>query len=614
MEPEQTPIPDGVSPCPDASAGLELIVRGAGLLQSAPTSVLSAQELRETVAAVAQARSRLDAGYLHLLASLDARDEAVPGASVGKGGATFLIHRMKVSPGQAAREVRLAHALDVDGGGISPQAGRDADPAGPGLPRMGGALAAGEVTLGHAQVAVRCLSRLPDRYLTTVAEDGLSGAARVDAFLTEHARSVSPEVLSRIAQHLLAALLPQDDTYAKDTYERRYLSMGTDPTGMIIGSFALDPAAGARFRAVIEAIVKTQRLDPSAGLTPEGADGQGDRQGDGQVAGEQQETLPLRDERSAGQRRADALDQLCHDAIRGVSGSAAGAQVVVVATPGQLADALAAQPAPLGPDGTPLRPPSTLPDAPAPHPGEPGAAFRQPHPVSACGQDPCGLHPTGAGEDGPGRPGSPGGPNRRQRRSHQRGHRAAHSHDGGARTGPVATGLAVDISSGSPIEASTLALYLCTAVLTGIALDDNGAVLAHGRTRRFATPAQLRALTARDQGCVAPGCGLPPSRCDAHHVIWWRNGGRTDITNLVLLCPRHHAAVHAGIWQLHIIDGVPWLIPPRWADPTRTPRRNSVPNAYQHARALSQQLRDTQLTLDLDLPDGGAPRDPDEPP
>ncbi|MGI8692315.1 MAG: HNH endonuclease signature motif containing protein [Geodermatophilaceae bacterium] len=42
----------------------------------------------------------------------------------------------------------------------------------------------------------------------------------------------------------------------------------------------------------------------------------------------------------------------------------------------------------------------------------------------------------------------------------------------------------------------------------------------------------------------------PPAWCDAHHVIGWYHGGRTDLSNLVLLCRRHHRAVHRGVWSI----------------------------------------------------------------
>ena len=47
---------------------------------------------------------------------------------------------------------------------------------------------------------------------------------------------------------------------------------------------------------------------------------------------------------------------------------------------------------------------------------------------------------------------------------------------------------------------------------------------------------------ARDQHCRFPGCAA--TRCDAHHVRHWAHGGETTLSNLVLLCRRHHRAVH----------------------------------------------------------------------
>ena len=49
--------------------------------------------------------------------------------------------------------------------------------------------------------------------------------------------------------------------------------------------------------------------------------------------------------------------------------------------------------------------------------------------------------------------------------------------------------------------------------------------LAVGRTARTATPAQRRALAARDQGCIIPGCGIPAEACQTHHVQDWAAGG-----------------------------------------------------------------------------------------
>ncbi|MFZ0158738.1 MAG: HNH endonuclease signature motif containing protein, partial [Kineosporiaceae bacterium] len=165
-----------------------------------------------------------------------------------------------------------------------------------------------------------------------------------------------------------------------------------------------------------------------------------------------------------------------------------------------------------------------------------------------------------------------------------------------------APGLATDLATGEALDPGTFSRFLCDALLDPTLFDDNGAILAQGLTSRLATTAQRRALIARDRGCIVPGCTAPVTWCDAHHVVWWRHGGPTDIDNLVLLCARHHTAVHAGHWQIQMIDGIPWVLAPRALDPTRTPRRSTLWRAEHQARQLGQYLRDRQLHLDLPGP------------
>ena len=71
-----------------------------------------------------------------------------------------------------------------------------------------------------------------------------------------------------------------------------------------------------------------------------------------------------------------------------------------------------------------------------------------------------------------------------------------------------------------------------------------------GRASRTVSPAQRRALTIRDRGCVFPGCDRPPGWCDGHHIVHWADGGPTDLANLALLCHHHHKAMHEGGWTM----------------------------------------------------------------
>ena len=88
----------------------------------------------------------------------------------------------------------------------------------------------------------------------------------------------------------------------------------------------------------------------------------------------------------------------------------------------------------------------------------------------------------------------------------------------------------------------------CDAGLVRI-IERDGRPLSVGRKRRTISPAMQRALVARDHGCRFPGCARTRG-VDAHHVKHWAHGGKTELTNLVLLCWTHHRLVHEGGWSV----------------------------------------------------------------
>lgn len=73
-----------------------------------------------------------------------------------------------------------------------------------------------------------------------------------------------------------------------------------------------------------------------------------------------------------------------------------------------------------------------------------------------------------------------------------------------------------------------------------------------GRSTRLASPAQRRALRALYATCAIPGCQVRYDRCKLHHVVWWRNGGRTDLRNLLPVCAHHHSKIHDGGWDVSL--------------------------------------------------------------
>ncbi|MFD3399304.1 DUF222 domain-containing protein [Kribbella sp. NPDC058693] len=118
---------------------------------------------------------------------------------------------------------------------------------------------------------------------------------------------------------------------------------------------------------------------------------------------------------------------------------------------------------------------------------------------------------------------------------------------------------------GDGLSAATVRRLACDAKIIPLVLGSHSEPLDVGRSERLVTRAMRRALNARDRGCVI--CGAPPIMCDAHHLISWVDGGETKISNLALLCRRHHVDLHHGNWTISITNGAVHVTRPTWADP-----------------------------------------------
>ena len=113
----------------------------------------------------------------------------------------------------------------------------------------------------------------------------------------------------------------------------------------------------------------------------------------------------------------------------------------------------------------------------------------------------------------------------------------------------------------------------------------------------------------RDGGCRFPGCGL--RFCDAHHIKHWADGGETRLDNLVLLCRRHHRAVHEEGFGVEMVEdgeggvargGVRF----HWPDGRPFPNVPPAPRLPDHpVRAL--EAENGRLGIDID-PETTTPR------
>ncbi|MHB8451456.1 MAG: HNH endonuclease signature motif containing protein, partial [Mycobacteriales bacterium] len=115
---------------------------------------------------------------------------------------------------------------------------------------------------------------------------------------------------------------------------------------------------------------------------------------------------------------------------------------------------------------------------------------------------------------------------------------------------PVYPLVPAELAGLGPIEAATAARLACDARWARLVTDPvDGRLLDAGVARREPSGRTRRYLVARDDTCRFPGCAREANRCDAHHLTCWSAGGRTDRENLVMLCRRHHQAVHEGGWR-----------------------------------------------------------------
>jgi uncharacterized protein DUF222/HNH endonuclease len=98
------------------------------------------------------------------------------------------------------------------------------------------------------------------------------------------------------------------------------------------------------------------------------------------------------------------------------------------------------------------------------------------------------------------------------------------------------------LEEGSHVSAETSRRLACDASRVVMRHDEEGRLLEVGARTRTIPPALRRALLHRDRSCRFPGCHVRVGQ--GHHVRHWAQGGPTTLGNLLLLCRRHHHAVH----------------------------------------------------------------------
>ncbi len=116
----------------------------------------------------------------------------------------------------------------------------------------------------------------------------------------------------------------------------------------------------------------------------------------------------------------------------------------------------------------------------------------------------------------------------------------------------------------APVSMRTIRHLTCTGGYQMISIDSDGGIHGMGSPQRCFTPAQRRAIMARDGGCAIPGCTIPAAWTEIHHVDPAENDGPTETDNGVLLCWFHHRTIETSGWQIKMIGGVPHIKAPPW--------------------------------------------------
>lgn len=131
------------------------------------------------------------------------------------------------------------------------------------------------------------------------------------------------------------------------------------------------------------------------------------------------------------------------------------------------------------------------------------------------------------------------------------------------------TGWATVANTGDQVSVRVAAQTGCAGGIQRVLFDEYGRISSLGTSARIFNALQRRAIGERDGGCIIPGCYVPTTWCEIHHVTEHSQGGATHTDNGVLLCWWHHRNLHLSHWQIRMRRGIPEIRGPAWWDCTR---------------------------------------------
>ena len=470
---------------------------------------------------IAELSARIQAATYELLVLIHEFDER-EGWDGCLSCAEWLSWRAGLSLGAAREHVRVARALGE-------------------LPKLSDAMRRGKVSYSKVRAVTRVATPENEQTLLDVALAGT--AAHVE----------------RIARAWRRIDRNVEQAEERRQQASRELRTWVDEDGMVVVRGRLTPEVGAVLRRALEAACDQARRAPAS-------DGGGEREAADAPAGPEKEAADApagaEDEAAAGsvgapaeaeaptlaQRQADAIGTVAEAALAGgLDRGTAGDRYQVVLHVD--AEALAEpRDVPAGTSGGVASGPEARADGDRVPAGTSGGVASGPEaradgdrvPAGTSGGPGFGPEARGGGDCVPA--GTSGGTDARRSGPARCAQRPGTSASTPSAAKAAGRQTALDEAGGIHVSAETARRMACDAATVTMRHGPGGEILDVGRRTRTISPALRRALAARDRQCRFPGCGNV--RGDVHHVKHWAHGGRTALDNLVLLCRRHHRAVH----------------------------------------------------------------------
>ena len=516
---------------------------------------------------IAELSARIQAATHELLVLIREFDEQ-DGWHGCQSCAQWLSWRAGLSPGAAREHVRVARALGN-------------------LPKLSDAMRRGKVSYSKVRAVTRVATPENEQTLLDVALAGT--AAHVE----------------RIARAWRRIDRNVEQAEERQRNASRELRTWVDEDGMVVVRGRLTPEVGAVLRRALEAACDRARRVPE----PDGGAGEDAVDASAGVKEEATDASADAEEPTSVQRQADALGTVAEAALAGgLDRGTAGDRYQVVlhvdtealAKPryvpaGTSGGAASGSKLRAGGDRVPAGTPAMTRVA-SGGPGDgssiptemPGVAKRVRQRRWSRTSGPCpGARPTTRAFDPTASEPATSAARAQRSGPARRAHAPAASASAASAERAACSQTVLEEAGGIHVSAETARRIACDAATVTMHHGSGGEILDVGRRTRTISPALRRALAARDRQCRFPGCGN--RRVDSHHIEHWADGGRTALDNLVLLCRRHHRAVHEEGFRVTVdaAGGVQFLRPdgrplpeapaaPAWTGPALQPTNDGL--------------------------------------